>query len=202
MEAGLHSGDLEFTWYSLANWTITTFWNSTNLAGVLRLCSIQDELFKSRYTAPFILVLGTQNAALTLSGASEPFDDPECIALVAKCRPVGVPAPWYHTHHIETHFWLGRYDIAGCYGSIVLFTYSFARYREVIDMAEKHIDRILAYCLGCLHHTYVLCWRAISTALLFSDQPNDSHVAGKTREEIVTGYSFSIFCSSRVLFND
>ena len=107
MEAGMHSGDLEYTWYSLANWTLASLWNSSNLRTVLRLCSMQDELFKSRYAALSVLVRGIQNTALTLSGTSEPFDDPECIAAVAKCKS-GVPAPWYHTHHIETHFWLGR----------------------------------------------------------------------------------------------
>lgn len=72
------------------------------------MCSLQDEFFKARYAALSVLVRATQNAALTLSGISNPFDDPESIAAVAMCKS-GVPAPWYHTHHIETHFWLGRY---------------------------------------------------------------------------------------------
>ena len=60
-------------------------------------------------------------------------------------------------------------------------------------MAEKHTADILTYVMGSLHHTYVLCWRAISTALLFSDLPEDSHVAGRTREDVAKGYLLIYF---------
>lgn len=66
-------------------------------------------------------------------------------------------------------------------------------------MAEKHTADILAYCLGSLHHTYVLCWRSIAVAQLFSDQSDDSHVAGKTREEIAKGYSCYSFIFGIIL---